>query len=217
MFVSNDKIPGVSPMPDAGGPDQDLAGRLMRQYGHLDAGALLEAMIGDVFTGRIAVTTSFGTEAVVLLDQIARVDPATPVIFLDTGALFEQTLAYRESFRSRLGLTDVRTVKPDAAALASFDPGQDLWRRDGDLCCHLRKVLPLQKALAGFDAWITGRKRYQGADRAALPVIEAVNGKIKINPLAAWSQERVETAFRDRGLPRHPLSEQGYSSVGCRP
>lgn len=190
---------------------------LAREYGHLGGLDLLRVMIEDVFPGRIAVTTSFGTESAVLLDLVARVDPATPVIFLDTGVLFEETLAYRETIRTRLGLTDVRTITPDAASITTYDPEGDLWRRDGDLCCHLRKVLPMEKALAGFDAWITGRKRFHGGARSALPVIEHVNGRFKINPLAAWTRDRIAAAFRERGLPLHPLAEDGFTSIGCRP
>ena len=104
--------------------------------------------------------------------MVATVDPATPVIFLDTGKLFAETHAYREELVDLLRLADVRVVRPRAAAVARHDPGGELWRREPDLCCHIRKTEPLQEALAGFAAWITGRKRFQAGLRSRLPIIE---------------------------------------------
>jgi phosphoadenosine phosphosulfate reductase len=149
--------------------------------------------------------------------MVATVDPATPVIFLDTGKLFEQTQTYREELVELLRLSDVRAVRPDAAALARDDAGGDLWRCDPDLCCDLRKTAPLQRALEGFVAWITGRKRFQAGLRSGLPVIEPErsSGRIKLNPLALWSAEDVERYLLLRNLPRHPLVERGYRSIGC--
>ncbi|MCH7932195.1 MAG: phosphoadenylyl-sulfate reductase [Proteobacteria bacterium] len=201
------------------GPDpvEELARALRARYGDYDAPGLLEAMIGHEFAGWIAGVSSFGAEAAVLLDLIARIDRATPVIFLDTGKLFPETLDYRDALVERLGLTDVRNVVPDPAALAAHDPVGDLWQCNPDACCHLRKVAPLETALAGFDAWITGRKRYQGGEREALETIEAVGGRIKINPLAHWSRDDVEAYHSDHDLPRHPLAGQGFASIGCQP
>ncbi len=194
-----------------------LAGELAATYQGVDGQALLEPMIRRVFPGRIAVVSSFGTEAAVLLALVAEIDPAVPVIFLDTGKHFEETLEYRDELVAELGLRDVRSVRPDWSQLLAHDSDGTLWRTAPDACCHLRKVLPLRRALEGFDAWITGRKRYQGQVRWDLPLIEAVDGKVKINPLAGWSLDRVEAAFAARGLPQHPLLADGYLSVGCRP
>ena len=196
---------------------EKLAADLAAAYEGRDGAALLEPMIRNVFPGRLAVVSSFGTEAAVLLALVAEIDPAVPVIFLDTGKHFEETLDYRDELVAALGLTDVRSVKPDFSALLARDPDGDLWQRSPDACCHLRKVLPLRRALSGFDAWITGRKRYQGAVRWDLPLIEAADGKVKINPLAGWSLERIEAAFEARELPQHPLLADGYLSVGCEP
>ncbi len=222
MFDSDDIFPHDACDPRATTPAAEGDGlarharRLRDTYGDLDALGLLAAMIGCEFGGRIAVVSSFGAESAVLLDLVARVDPATPVIFLDTGKLFPETLAYRDVLVARLGLTDVRTVAPDAAALAGGDADGALWRDAPDACCHLRKVLPLERALAGFDAWITGRKRFHGGERADLETIEAIDGRIKIDPLARWSRAAVDAAFAARDLPRHPLVARGYSSIGCR-
>ena len=174
-------------------------------------------MIEREFPGRIAAVSSFGAEAAVLLHLIAEIDPATPVIFLNTGKHFPETLAYREEATARLGLSDVRVVTPDPLSAAHLDPHGTLWRDGPDHCCHLRKVVPLRRALAGFEAWITGRKRYQGGTRAGLAAVERVGGHVKINPLAGWSEARVEAAFQDAALPRHPLVSEGYTSIGCAP
>ena len=191
---------------------------LRRADGELDGLALLRALLREgPLKGRTALVSSFGAESAVLLDMVATVDPATPVIFLDTGKLFAETQAYREALVERLRLSEVRLVRPRTAALGRHDPGADLWRRQPDLCCHIRKTEPLQKALEGFAAWITGRKRFQAGLRGRLPVIEPEwsTGRIKLNPLALWSAENVERYRLLRDLPRHPLVDQGYRSIGC--
>ena len=196
----------------------DRARMLNGRYGDLPAAALLGVMLRRVFRGRIALVSSFGTESAVLLDLVARVDPATPILFLDTGRLFEKTLRYRDEVAERLGLTDIRVFRPDAWSLDAEDPRGELWRADADRCCHLRKVLPLTRGLAGFDAWITGRKRFQGGERGRLATIEAgAGGRIKINPLASWTPREIATYFADRNLPRHELEADGYRSIGCIP
>lgn len=198
--------------------DGDKLADLIRRFGSLSGLDLVETAIRDAFPGRIALLSSFGTEAAVLLDMVARVDPATPVLFLDTGMLFGQTGAYREKLQARLGLTDVRALRPNPARLAETDPGQDLWRRDPDACCALRKVEPMRRGLNGFDAWITGRKRYHGGMRTELENFDLdADGRIKINPLAGWSRVKIEDYFKARDLPRHPLAEAGFASVGCYP
>src|SRR5437764_11070063 len=171
---------------------------LVRRYGELDGEALLRAFIESEFPGRIALVSSFGSEAAVLLHMAAEIDRSLPVIFLDTGKLFGETLRYRDELARHLRLADLRSVKPEPADVASADPDSLLSHRDPDACCALRKVAPLRRALAGFDAWISGRKRYQGALREFMPVIEASGEKIKINPLARWSRERIEAEFAAR-------------------
>jgi len=191
----------------------DIGGRQRRQA----ALALLRCVLTEEFPGHIAVVSSFGVESALILSMVAEIDPATPVIFLETGKHFSETLAYRESLARRLGLRDVRDIAPDAVELAANDPGGDLWQQSTDACCGIRKVIPLSRALSGFDAWITGRKRHHGAERVNLGLVETTEGRFKINPLADWSAEEIATEFRARGLPFHPLALQGYSSVGCAP
>jgi len=198
-------------------PDAALAARLNARWGQADAEDLLRAILDPALGRKAAAISSFGAEAAVLLHLISRVRPDLPVVFLETGQHFFQTLAYRRELTERLGLTDVRDIKPEAAALSQADPRGDLWRSAPDACCAIRKVQPLAQALAGFDTRITGRKRYQNSHRAALEPFEAADGVLTVNPLAAWSADQIETWLRDHQLPRHPLVEQGYPSIGCWP
>jgi phosphoadenosine phosphosulfate reductase len=190
-----------------------IAGRQRRQA----ALALLQCVLKEEFPGRVAAVSSFGVESAVILSIVAEVDPNTPVIFLETGKHFSETLAYRDKLARKLGLKDVRDIKPDSVELTANDPAGDLWQKDTDACCGIRKVVPLSRALAGFDAWITGRKRHHGAERANLPLVEASEGRFKINPLADWSAEEIAAEFRAQNLPLHPLALEGYRSIGCAP
>ena len=187
------------------------------RYGQLGAEAALRLVLLELFPGRVALVSSFGAESAVLLDMVARIEPATPVIFLDTGKLFGETRRYRDDLVARLGLSDVRTVTPETAALAREDGDDFLFARDPDRCCHLRKVLPLKRALAGFEAWITGRKAFQATTRVGLPLFEADGTRIKINPLRHWRPHWIAEHFRRHDLPRHPLEAEGFRSIGCLP
>ena len=200
-----------------GGGAEARARALAERYAGQTAAQVIEAMVGCAFPGRIALVSSFGAESAVMLHIAAAVDPRLPVIFLDTGKLFPETLDYCDRLVDALGLTELRRVTPEARDLAAYDPAGDLWADDPDRCCHIRKVLPLKRALLGFDAWFTGRKRHHGGDRAALPVFEAADGRVKINPLAHWDRHRIDTYLRRNRLPRHPLEAEGYPSIGCVP
>ncbi|MGC1303669.1 MAG: phosphoadenylyl-sulfate reductase [Caulobacteraceae bacterium] len=167
--------------------------------------------------GRVAVVSSFGSESVVLLHMLSRIDPAAPVLFLDTGQLFAQTLDYRRSVVRRLGLADVRDLRPAFADIAVHDPRADLYKTDANACCAVRKVAPLDLALRDFDAWITGRKRFHGGGRVHLPVVERSEGKVKFNPLAGWSKAELDAYVGEHALPPHPLVASGYASLGCWP
>ena len=183
--------------------------------------AMLTQVLNDGLAGRIAAVSSFGAESAVLLHLIAAVDPATPVLFLETGKHFPETLAYRDELTARLGLTNLINLTPDAAELAQRDDKGLRWSYDPDGCCEIRKVRPLATALAGFDASITGRKGFQSATRAGLPRFEIdrtdAAGRLKLNPLADWSAAQIADYFTATGLPAHPLVAQGYPSIGCSP
>jgi phosphoadenosine phosphosulfate reductase len=196
--------------------------RLRQKYAGLSGQELLEKMIREEFPGQIAVVSSFGAESAVLLDLVARVDPTVPVIFLNTGKLFGETLRYRDRLQEKLGLTDLRSLHPHPRDLETFDPQGTLWAHDPDACCRIRKVLPLQTALKDFRASITGRKRFQTGARASMPMIEVerVEGgpdRFKVNPLAEWTLEDIKAYAEKRGLPDHPLVKDGYPSIGCMP
>jgi len=166
---------------------------------------------------KLALVSSFGAESAVLLHLASQVSKDIPVLFLDTGMLFGQTLDYRKQLVQQLGLTDVRDLRPRYQDLATGDPSSDLYKRDIDACCHIRKVLPLDRALDGFDAWITGRKRFQGGDRLRLAVVEEAAPHVKFNPLANWSKAQIDAYAAEHDLPAHPLVAQGFPSIGCWP
>lgn len=195
----------------------DRAAVLNRRFAGLSATDMLRVAIDELFPGRIALVSSFGADAAVLLHLVAQVNPATPVLFIDTGKLFDETLAYREHLTAQFGLTDLRVLRPDPALLDMKDPSGTLWFRDADACCAIRKVEPLQRGLKPFDAWINGRKRFQAQSRAALPLVEAVDGRLKFNPLAGWTAAELTDYVSRHGLPAHPLADQGYLSIGCAP
>jgi phosphoadenosine phosphosulfate reductase len=181
-----------------------------------DAETVLCEAIRARYRGRIALVSSFGTESAILLHMVSQIDRATPVVFLDTGKLFDETLSYRDALVARLGLTDVRVIHPSGRQLAAYDPDGRLWQKDPDLCCAIRKTNPLDDALDGFTAWITGRKRSQAGTRSQLQLEEmGPDGRMTVNPLAFWDEQQIAAYFEAHDLPRHPLQAQGYTSIGC--
>lgn len=198
-----------------------VAGRvaaLNERYHHHAATEVMHHALSDAQVGRIALVSSFGAESVVLLHMLSIMDRSVPVLFIDTEMLFHETLEYQAEVAAKLGLRDVRIIRPDRDALAAADPEGLLHRTDTDACCELRKTRPLAEALEGFDAWITGRKRFQGANRATLDFFEDEGGRrIKVNPLAHWAREDVRAYMENNNLPRHPLVAKGYPSIGCAP
>ena len=198
-------------------PSAETAAALSHELREAAPVEIISRAIRSVRAGRLAVVSSFGTESAVLLKFVADVDRSLPVLFLDTGWLFKETLTYRDLLVAQLGLTDVRSLIPSPSALVMNDPRRDLCLRDHDACCAIRKVAPLAAELASFDGWINGRKRYQGGERDSLPAVEADGGRLKFNPLARLSRADLDAVFASAGLPRHPLEALGYASVGCVP
>lgn len=209
---ANDAAATIPALRNAAGDDLE---QLNARYQHSDALDILRDALETTWRGRIAVLSSFGTEAAVSLHLAARINPAIPVLFLDTGRHFAQTEQYLRTLVERLKLTDVRALKPDLEETRAEDADGYLWQRDADACCALRKVRPLARALTGFDALVTGRKRFHGGARTDLPVVEQVADGLRINPLANWSAEQIQAYFQAHDLPRHPLAEMGYASIGC--
>ena len=195
--------------------------RLNNLFRGSDTHTMLEGVLRDGLAGGVAAVSSFGAESAVLLHLLAEIDRSIPVLFLDTGKHFAETLAYRDALAERLGLTDLHILTPDPADLTGKDQTGLRWSYDPDGCCEIRKVRPLAAALAGFDASITGRKAFQASTRANLPRFELdtsdAAGRLKINPLIDWDASRIEAYFIMHDLPRHPLVAQGYPSIGCSP
>lgn len=198
-------------------PLKELAERRNILHRKSDTQTLLRHALTDVQLGKLAMVSSFGAESVVLLHMISEIDKTTPVIFLDTEMLFPETLTYQRDVAAALGLTDVRVVTPNRNAVLIEDVDGLLHQADTDACCDLRKTRPLTEALEKFDGWITGRKQFQGGQRAQLPLFEKDGRKIKVNPLAKWSAQDLQAYIVKHDLPRHPLIAQGYPSVGCMP
>jgi phosphoadenosine phosphosulfate reductase len=196
---------------------KERARELDALYGHLPPLEIIRLSVEELFPGDIASVSSFGADSAVLLHLIAQIDTALPVLFLETGKHFDETLSYRDELTSFLGLTDVRNIAPSPAKLSWDDPAGILHRSDTDACCAIRKVEPMARAIVPFAAWFTGRKRFQAQTRARLPVFEAVGERIRINPLAGWGQEEIAAYQDTHALPVHPLIAYGYYSIGCLP
>ncbi|PXA90717.1 phosphoadenylyl-sulfate reductase [Nostoc sp. 3335mG] len=191
--------------------------RLNNLFRGTDTQDMLRTVLSEHMLGEVGIVSSFGAESAVLLDLVASIDPTVPVLFIDTGKHFPETLAYRDTLAESLGLRDLRILTPDAAVIAKRDETGLRWSYDPDGCCEIRKVAPLEKALAAFDATITGRKAFQASTRNALPRFELDGERLKFNPLATWTKADLDAWFENRGLPRHPLEAQGYLSIGCAP
>jgi phosphoadenosine phosphosulfate reductase len=204
-------------MADPAADALSAAEELARSLADAAPAEIIGAALRTVGRDQLALVSSFGTESAALLKVMADVDPAIPVIFLDTGWIFEETLAYRDTLIEKLGLRDVRSIKPSEEALRQKDADGDLWFSDPDACCRIRKVEPLARALKPFSAWINGRKRFQGGLRATLPVVEADGARLKFNPFAQISRAEIEAIYERADLPPHPLVASGFLSVGCMP
>ncbi len=169
------------------------------------------------FGARFCVTSSMGDA--VLTDLVSKVAPGIDVVFLDTGYHFAETIGTRDAVQATmpvnlLTITPAQTVEEQDAAY-----GKDLYKTDPDRCCQLRKVQPLADALDGYDAWATGLRRAETQHRVVAPVIgwDARRAKVKVSPLARWTDEQVERYIADNGVLVNPLVYDGYPSIGCWP
>ena len=189
--------------------------KLSEEFSKLNSMNLLKVMIKKIFKNKIVLTSSFGSESIVILHMISKIDKNTPIIFIDTGKLFPETLSYAKKVVKLLKLKNILTLKPSNKNLKLKDPKKDLYKKDPDECCKIRKVLPLEKIINNYDAWITGRKRIHGFERKFINKIEKFNNHIKINPLADWSLTKINEYMKKHNLPHHPLVKKGYKSIGC--
>ena len=195
----------------------DEAASLDALYGHLPPAEIIARAVELFGAGDIAAVSSFGADSAVLLHMIARIDRSLPIVFLDTGKHFGETLDYRDALAADLGLTDIRIITPEEAALNRDDPDGKLHLTNTDACCAIRKVEPMARGVAPFSAWFTGRKRFQAASRSSLPAFEAVGTRIRINPLARWTTSDLASYMRKHQLRENPLVAYGYLSIGCFP
>lgn len=194
--------------------------RLQQFYGDFEAEKLLGAMIRHEFKGKVALISSFGADSALLIKMVADVDPSTPILFLETGKHFKETLEYVAQLEKEFSLTNLRRLTPDPKLLQNIDPDGELWKTNVNRCCWMRKVEPLNRALDSgeFEAVITGRKRYQTQTRKDIDNIELFDdGIFRINPLASWDKDEIKAEFKKQGLPQHPLVAKGYPSIGCEP
>ena len=176
---------------------------------------ILNDSITSLFKGKLAYVCSFGTESAIILHMISKIDKNIPIILLNTNFLFDETITYRDYLLKKFKLTNYIEAVPDEEDLKQKDSNDKLWKENPDLCCNLRKVLPLQKKLKFYDAWISGRKSYQEGERKKIKVFENLNKKIVVNPLANSNKVFVDQYFRKNKIKRHPLFEKGYLSIGC--
>ena len=193
-----------------------LDNSLVETYAGLEGRDLIKSVLRN-HVGKTALVSSFGAESAVLLHMVSEIDPHLPVIFLDTGKLFQETLDYRDKLIVELGLTNVRSVQPAREDLEAFDSDGYLHLLDTDTCCNIRKTIPLEKALTGFEVVISGRKRFHGAARADLDFISIADGRLKIEPLAGFTALDIHAYLVSHHLPSHPLKLEGYRSIGCEP
>ena len=211
--------PSLIEAPEDLTPLQDKAAELNARFKTAGARTVLKASLNSADFERTALVSSFGADSVVLLHMASIIDKSLPVIFVNTEMLFPETIDYQAKLTIELGLWNVRIVRPDEHEVNARDPHGDLHLNSTSACCALRKTRPLQRALEGFDTWITGRKRFQSGTRAGLDFFEAedATGRIKVNPLASWSINDIASYMEANDLPKHPLIEKGYPSIGCEP
>jgi phosphoadenosine phosphosulfate reductase len=202
----------TTPVP---GPQAELARRLSARFEGRRAEEILAEVIFEDFKGQIALSSSFGADAAVMLHLVSEIDKSLPVIFLDTDRHFYQTLQYRDQLVERFGFTNLINLKPDAGEVGEIDARGDLWSKDPDACCALRKVWPLDRVMENYTTWISGRKRHQAVTRTNMAIVEWDSRHYKVNPLAAWSHQDVLDYIKTHNIPPHPLVEQGYPSIGC--
>lgn len=187
------------------------------EYEKLAPLEILEDAFERSLFGDMAVVSSFGAESSVLLHMIATIAPGTPVILIDTGKLFGETLQYATLLQHRFGLEDVRRAHPKRSDIERIDPIGKLSGNAPDKCCQLRKTEVLDRALKPFQTWINGRKRFQSDQRSLLSIVERDATKLKLTPLANWTAEEIAAYSRNHNLPEHPLLSKGYGSIGCFP
>lgn len=193
-------------------------GKLSARFDSAGLEEILE-WAADRFGAGLVMTSNFGAEGVVLIDHLARVAPRTPIVYLSTGFQFAATDELKERLRERYDLNIVTAEAELSVEAQNAIHGERLYQINSDLCCQIRKVEPLQKALAGYEAWIAALRRDQSPTRANIKPVEwnARNNLVKLHPLAAWTRARVWDYLLKHNLPYNRLYDEGYTSIGCQP
>ena len=195
--------------------DENLLHQLNEHNKNLSPQNILEDSINNIFRKKMVYVCSFGTESAIILHMISEIDRSFPIILLNTNYLFKETIEYKDNLISKLKFSNFKEISPAAEDLKINDSKGTLWKENPDLCCNIRKVLPLQKELKKYDAWVSGRKSYHEGERKNLKFFEYINQKIVVNPLAKVNQNFINSYFKENNLDMHPLYEFGYLSVGC--
>ena len=199
--------------------DEASVAKLARQFEDASPEDVLTWVI-ETYRERVALACSFGgPSGVVMLDMAMRIDPAIHVYYLDTALLFPETYELVKSMSERYGITPMRVRPRMSVAEQAAIYGPELWRRNPDICCAMRKVEPQLAFLRAYDAWISGIRRDQSRTRKNVPVVEwdSKFSMIKVNPLAQWDERMVWTYIRAHELPYNELHDRGFPSIGCRP
>ncbi len=196
---------------------QKRADALNTAFRDLTTREMLDRLLNGRVAGRVAVISSFGAEAAVLLKLVADKDPTTPVVFLDTRKHFSETLRYVDDLMDALGLTTLVRARPSLARVAVDDPEGTLASTNSDRCCYIRKTLPMISVLKNYDCVLTGRKRFQTSERSQMNYVEIQESWLRINPLADWGREQILEFLEKHNLLQHPLVSMGYPSIGCEP
>ncbi|MAZ46566.1 MAG: phosphoadenylyl-sulfate reductase [Rickettsiales bacterium] len=167
------------------------------------------------FGNKITYICSFGTESAIILHMISKIDKKFPIFLLNTHFLFPETIAYKNTLLKKLNLTNCLDIFPDQLLIKKEDPENILWKNNTNRCCQIRKVKPLDKILKNYSSWISGRKSYHQGERINLKPFELLNEKIVVNPLISIKKSETENYFEENDLPKHPLLDEGYFSIGC--
>ena len=195
--------------------DENFLNQLNDNSKKLSPQDILDNSINNIFKKKMVYVCSFGTESAIILHMISEIDRSLPIILLNTNFLFKETIEYKDYLIGKFKFSNFKEVSPSIEDLKINDSKGTLWKEDPDLCCNIRKVLPLQKELQKYDAWISGRKSYHEGERTNLKFFEYINKKIVVNPLAKEKQNFVNSYFKIHNIERHPLFESGYQSLGC--
>jgi len=195
--------------------DANLLNQLNNNNQNLSPRNILEDSINNIFKKKIVYVCSFGIESAIILHMISEIDRSLPIVLLNTNYLFKETIDYKDYLISKLKLSNFKEISPSSEDLKINDSGGKLWKDDPDLCCNIRKVLPLQRELKKYDAWISGRKSYHEGERKSLEFFEYINQKIVVNPLAKVNPNFIDSYFITNNINRHPLFQFGFLSVGC--